>query len=149
MGTRLFVLVFLALLLSVLPLSRLAVSSLKQFGEYAVSVNSDQIQEISRRYLLRIAHEQSRKADAVLRKVASVSALMAENAQSIYRDFPQYSRVSTPLNLQVNPDSGIFYNSPTEPVVTAYWGGGCGDVPGAAGAVGPVAHGRDADSGPF
>lgn len=124
MATRLFLFVSTAILLVIGPLSYMAVKSLENFGSYAASVNETQIQEQSTTYLSRIVFEQARKADAIFQRITAVSSLMADRAMVIYDSLELHGMEPWSDNpLVFSPSQDIFYSSPSEKVVTAYWGG--------------------------
>ena len=124
MATRLFLFVSTAILLVIGPLSYMAVRSLENFGSYAVSVNETHIWELSNTYLSHIVFEQARKADAMFQRITAVSSLMADRAMVIYDSLEHHGLKHWSENTLVfSPSQDTFYSSPSEKVVTAYWGG--------------------------
>ena len=124
MATRLFLFVFTAIMLVIAPLSYMAVKSLENFGSYAASVNDIQIQEQSTTYLSRIVFEQAHKSDAMFQRITAISSLMAERAMTIYDSLKLHSMEHwADKPLAFSPSQEIFYSSPSEKVITLYWGG--------------------------
>ncbi|GAB6145442.1 ATP-binding protein [Desulfocicer niacini] len=124
MATRLFLFVAMAIFLVIGPLSYMAVRFLENFGSYAASVNETHIWKLSSAYLSRIVVEQARKADVMFQRITAVSSLMGERGTVLYNSLEQHSRESwADKNLVFSPSQDIFFSSPSDKVVTLYWGG--------------------------
>ncbi len=124
MATRLFLFIATAIFLVIGPLSYMAVRSLENFGSYAASVNENHIWKLSSTYLSRIVVEQARKADVMFQRITAVSSLMGEQAKVIYDSLERHSQDCwADKTFVFSPSQGIFFSSPSEKVITLYWGG--------------------------
>lgn len=123
LGLKLFILLTVVIILSVLPLSYTALQDIKRYGREAAEVTELQIRSQALFYLREITRERADKYQAFFDRIATLAGILGHKAAIIYSDLAYYSqRPLEDYRFNVLPQNGFWGNSIDDPVVSLYWG---------------------------
>ena len=123
-GIKLFILLVIVIVLSVVPLAYSAMQAIKRYGHEIAEINELQIRSQAFSYLREVTVERTKRFQAFFDRVATAAGLLASQAASIYSDQTAYAR--HPLqhyHYRRQPENGQWMNSIDDPVASVYWGG--------------------------
>ncbi|OEU50540.1 MAG: hypothetical protein BA862_13705 [Desulfobulbaceae bacterium S3730MH12] len=123
LGLKLFILLTVVIVLSVVPLTYVAVRAINNYGQDAAELNEMQIRSQAISYLRQIASEQADRYQAVFDRIAVSAGLLGSQASVIYSNLTMYSFSSVAdSRFHLLPQNGIWADSIEDPAVTLYWG---------------------------
>lgn len=124
LGIKFFILLTAVIVLSVVPLSYMALNAIQGYGHQAAESNERQIRLQSFAYLKGITRERAGRYQSFFDRIATAAGLLGSQASTIYSDLAYYSE--NPLKdyrFSKSQHNGIWINSIDAEVVTLYWGG--------------------------
>lgn len=120
---KLFLFFCFSLFILILPLFFFVQSAFKQFGEYADTTNTRQIQNISYSALSSLATTQAHRYDEVFTRIKVAASLLALTATDIYDHLELFSKLSLEtIPLVKREKNQIFFTPPSHVIITAFWG---------------------------
>jgi len=107
----------------ILPLFFFVQGAIKQFGEYADTTNTRQIQNISYSSLSSLVTAQAHRYDEVFIRIKATASLLALTATDIYDHLELFNKLSLEtIPLVKREKNQIFFTPPSHTIITAFWG---------------------------
>ncbi len=123
-GLKLFVLLTIVIVLSVVSLTYTALQVINTYGREVAAISEKQIRDQVMSSLSGFTQERATRYQAFFDRVASCAGLVASQASLIYTDLADYARRPLfPVNHSQQADNGHWINDAEDPVVSVFWGG--------------------------
>lgn len=121
---KLFTLFLFIFIASMTFLTYMATRIVTQFGEYSATQNETSIKSQASFFLSQVTHEKALRCENIFERIAVSSAYLAQHASGNLN--LEQTIGHTPLNrpdiLVKAPDSRLYSNDPSDPVMVLYWG---------------------------
>ncbi len=114
----------IVLILSMASLNYLATHSVTEFGEFSANINETSIRNNTNAFLSRVTNEQTRKYEAIFKRIADSSSMLAKWAGFLVDNIPLFDDAACDPNdeLVLYPPNGIYSNRPSQKTMVLYWG---------------------------
>lgn len=123
LGAKLFMLLVIVIVLSVVPLTYVTLREINDYGQKVAELNEVQIRSQAFSYLREIARERADRYQAVFDRIAASAGILGSQASAIYSDLSNHSSWSFDSSLfHILPQNSIWADSIDDQVVTLYWG---------------------------
>jgi HAMP domain-containing protein len=123
LGAKLFMLLVIVIVLSVVPLTYVTLREINDYGQKIAELNEVQIRSQAFSYLREIARERADRYQAVFDRIAASAGILGSQASAIYSDLSNHSSWSFDSSLfHILPQNSIWADSIDDQVVTLYWG---------------------------
>ncbi|MBE0584784.1 MAG: HAMP domain-containing protein, partial [Desulfofustis sp.] len=124
LGLKLFVLLTVVIVLSVLSLTYTALQVINAYGREVASISEKQIRDRVMSSLSGFTLERAARYQAFFDRVAACAGLVASQAAQVYSGLEAYARQPLlDVRYSRQPGNGHWGNTLDDPVISLYWGG--------------------------
>ncbi|MCF6248001.1 MAG: ATP-binding protein [Desulfobacula sp.] len=121
---KLFILFSIIFIASMIFLTYMATRIVTQFGDYSAMQNETSIKSQASFFLSQVTHEKAMRCENIFKRIAVSSSYLAKQASINFANEKFLGNVpfEKPDKLFRAPESRLYSNDPTDPVMVLYWG---------------------------
>ena len=124
LGVKLFLLLTAVVVMSVVPLTYIALQAVGSYGRELADNNEQQIRSRVLRYLGGITRERAMRYQAFFDRFAACAGLLAGQGSAIYAQLERFAAYPLhDVHYTRRPGNGHWTSDAAEPVVSVFWGG--------------------------
>jgi len=123
LGLKLFVLLTVVIVVSVVSLTYTALQIINAYGQEVSAINEKQIRTQMMSSLSGFTQERATRYQAFFDRVASCAGLVASQASLVYTNLADYAgRPLFDVRFSRRPENGHWVNDVDDPIVSVFWG---------------------------